>query len=280
MQNIKQQFCTAVVLLFFGVLCVRADVSEKTLDELLSLSGLNQQVSTLPSVFMSGAEQAKRQGTPISDEVYTVLTDTLKSNVRSEDILLTIRQDIKASLSQSEVDRLLGWFSSELGKKITAEEESSGAPDAFVEIMAQQEQLLKNERITFVKQVNETLGSVDLVMELHTHTGVAIMYAVLLARDPQQVFELDKLQSFMIAESAKAKPEIEKVTFAANVYAYRNISQKQLTEYKKFLDSEDAMKFNSTVISSLKNSLKLAINHWADDLSVTLQKKLNPKTTN
>ena len=110
-----------------------AEVSDKSIDKILDLSGLTVQVAQFPGLIKTGMSLAMQQGEPLP-EINTMLK-MVDETVLVSEILQGIRASLKSSLNENEAQQLLVWYESDIGKEITAAEEKASTPDAVKQIM-------------------------------------------------------------------------------------------------------------------------------------------------
>ncbi len=138
----------AILLLFLFSPLVQGEASDAEIDRLLDLSGLTDQVDQFPAMVKEGMKQARQQGTPISDSALRTILSRADDTIVASEILDEIRSAVKKSLGKQDIQRLLRWYESDLGREITAIETKASTPEAYNEMIRQAESLLaKKERV-------------------------------------------------------------------------------------------------------------------------------------
>jgi hypothetical protein len=214
-----------------------ASASEKSLDELIVLSGLRGQI-----------EQSE--------------------------ILVMVKGALAIELSSADVEQLLSWYASDLGRQITQAEANSSTADADSKILALESQLLTNtERLDFAQRFDQLLGATDMNIELQKHSSVAIFSAMMTATHPQQVIDISPFLDQIETLSEQSRPVIEKDILLAFIYAYQDIETKELIRYENFLNEVKSKEFNRIVVKSLSAAIELSISKWSRSLVSIFQHK-------
>ena len=225
---------------------------DKQIEELLEISGLKKQIKETEEGF--GAVLLAQ--TPGSDEkkekFVTILTDTFKE----KDINNKIKSALKKQLSEEEVNDLLKWYNSDLGKKIIDEENASSSADSYAQMNEITPKLLKDEeRVKAAKKIVELLKIVDLIanVEINSIKSVSNLISDKYKTTPEQEKVIDE--------------ELEKQAFArANKYSlpialfsHRNLTIDELNEYISNSSKEGSQKFFTIHTDIFTNSLSEVI---------------------
>jgi len=263
-----------VFLLLFSSLSY-AEISDKTINTLLDLSGLTEQISQYPEVFKSGIEQAKQQGTPFPDDGYQLIIQKMEESTLSKDIIERISYSLKQSLSEEEGEELLTWFKSDLGKEITKAEEDAGTAEAFQNITEMAEDLLtKTEKVAFAKRLDALIGATEMNMDIQENTGIAVFSIIMTLLQPDVPLDLAPVKAQMDSVRAETKATVEQMITASMVYTYQNIDDKKLAQYEEFLKKPTSMKFNKSVTENLGKGLEVSFSKWLVEVTLLLEERV------
>jgi hypothetical protein len=271
----KYKYNLLFVLIFFFVSSSSyAEVSDKSIDELLDLSGLTMQVNQFPDLIKAGVERAKYEGTPIPDDEYNLLLNSVDDSILSSEIIEGIRSSLKKSIDEKDVKNLFAWYKSELGREITQAEESATTPAAYQQMMQSARSLLANkERIAFANRLDTLLGATDMTMDIQEQSNIAIYSAIMTAMRPNIPLNLEPLKVQMDATREQMYAGIKQMVNISFVYTYQNIEKENLTKYESFLDEPSTMKFNKIIKKGLKRELKVSVSKWAETLAMLYKSK-------
>lgn len=251
-----------------------AGISDRSASKLLDLSGLTKQVEQFPAVMKAGLQQAHQQGGSIPDAEFAVMVNSIDESFDPGQMIKSIKLPLKKELSKKEAKKLIAWYESDLGKKITQAEEQASTPKGYQEMMASAQSLLANkERVAQAKKIDELVGATDMTMEVQKNTSVAIYSAMLTAANPGKPLDLEPIKAQIDSQMAQARASVEQMVIVSFVYSYRNIAIKDLKKYEEFLARPTTKKFNNTVIEAMMKSLESSIVNWAKKLGEMLSKK-------
>jgi hypothetical protein len=248
--------------------------SIKSLDKLLVLSGLTDQIEQFPKLMKDGMQEAKGEGSSLSDSAYALILASIDQTILPSAIIVIVREALSIELSSTGAEQLLKWYESDLGRQITQAEADSSTADADNKILALESRLLANtERLGFAQRFDQLLGATDMNVELQKHSSVAIFSAMMTAAHPEQIVDISPFVDQIEALSEASRPVIKNDIMLAFIYAYQDIETKKLEKYESFLNEESSKKFNSIVVKSMSAAIELSISKWATSLASIFQHK-------
>ncbi len=253
-----------VILCIFSPLTY-GEASNSSIDMVLDLSGLTQQVNQFPGLIKEGMKQARQQGAPISNSAFSTMLLRTDDTILASEIIEEVRSSLKKALTEQDIQQLLLWYESDLGKEITALEENAATPEAYNQMMQQSQALLSNsERVERAKRFDKFLGVTELTMDIQEYSSVAIFSAITLALRPDSATsEIKKFKAQMIAMRPQIRVPTEQIVIVSFVYMYLTLDNFKLKEYELFLTDPTTSKFNKIVASSLNRGLEKSIDKWA-----------------
>lgn len=268
----QSQFLLTLIVFFLSPIS-SAYVSDESIDKLLDLSGLTNQVGQFPGLIKTGVEQAKQQGSPITDGEYSVIVNSIDKSILASEIIEGIRTAVKSSIGEKELQQLLVWYESDLGKEITLAEENASTPQAYQQMMQSAQSLLQNtERVEFANRLDMLLGATDMTMDLQRSTGIAVYSAVMTVMQPDTPVNIDAFEAQMDAASEQTRAAIKQVVNISYVYSYQDIEVTKLKKYESFLNDGTTQKFNKTIMESMSKGLESSISNFANELANELKK--------
>lgn len=251
-----------------------AEVSDESINKLLVFSGITMQVEQFPEVVKVGIGQAKQQGTPIPDVEFSLILNSIDESFKPLSMIETIRKSIKKTINEEEAKKLLAWYQSDLGRKITRAEERASTPEAYQKMMYLEQTLFSNsEQVEFVQRLDLLLGATDTAVELHKYTGIAVYSAIMTAIQPDVPLDLEPFIAQVEAASYQTRIASKEMVTLSFLYAYRNIKIDKLREYESFLNNTSTMKFNQVVIDSMNKGFETSVSKFANALAEILKTK-------
>ncbi len=276
---IKHQCKLLLVAIFlFASSLSYADITDESINKLLNLSGLTKQVDQFPGFFKAGLERAKQQSTSIPDDQYSLIVHSVDESILPSEIIEEIRISLKKSINEKEAEKLLAWYESDLGKKITRAEESASTPEAYQQMMQLAQSLLENsERVEFANRIDVLVGATEMTMDIQKNTGIAVYSAIMTAIKPDAPLNIEPFKAQMDALIEQTRATTKQIATISFVYSYRNIKTNNLKKYETFLSEDTTMKFNKAIMDGMNRGIKNSASRWADLLAKIFKSK-KPKS--
>src|SRR3990172_7354050 len=184
-----------------------------------------------------------------SDELYAVITKSLLDNFYHERMLV-----------------LLPWLRSPLSKKFTQLEAEADAPGNEKDLEAFAQRLndsgLAQERLALVRRLDEAVGLTDSVLD-----GATIAIQGMTKLNPEITSPRHLEQAELEKELQAAYPAVQQALLTTVLYAYRSVSDQELTQYVEFWESETGRWFNRVFRKALLHALKNATDEAADQIA-------------
>ncbi len=272
---IKNGFAAGFTLaLYFAANLAFASASQSSIDQVMALSGLTEQVKQYPEQIKVGFQQAKQQGTAISDTEFQALIDSVDQYISPTSIHDQIRNSLQKSLSEEEALHLLEWYRSPLGKEITQAEELASDPNEQTKVMELAAELIKdNERAALAKRLDRLVGATDMTMGIYEYSSIAVFSALTTAMNPSAPLNIAPLRAQMSANAAQTRSQIEQLITVSYIHTYKHIDLAKMKKYEAFLAEPTTTKLNRTVTTSMKQALETSISNWAESLAHIFKEK-------
>ncbi len=251
-----------------------AGASDTSIDKILRLSGLEKQIAGFSDLFKAGMEQARQEKTSIPEDMFLTMTNTIDKYIVSSDILEEIGSSLKKSLDKKDIEHLMAWYESDLGKKITVAEEQAATPEAYMEVSKSVQALMGDrERVAFSKRIDKFFGATDMAMKLQEYSSMTSYTAMMTALYPDRPLDLDKFKAQMALYSARTRSHMELVITSTMVYSYKNIDLESLKKYESFIKDSKSAKFNKIAMESMFRGLEKSISKWTEAFAAIVKKR-------
>lgn len=271
----KFRFLFAVFISLFCSLSL-ASPNESNLERLFLLSGITKQVGEFPGLVKAGFMQGVQQGASIPENEISLMLDSADKTILPSVILDEIQLSLEKSLSNEDVETLLKWYESDIGKSITSAEENASTPEAYQNMINSAQQLLTNtKRVEVATRLDELIGATDITMEMQEFSGMAVYSAIMTAMAPDQELNIDAYKSQVAAMEHQMRANIQQLVIVSFVYSYQHIDDDSLAKYEDFLNRPITKKFNESVIKGLNRGFEKVVASWASDLASILKNQAN-----
>ncbi len=273
---------TRRVIKFFAVIILSAHCgagfaqpSSDDIDRILVLSGFTTSMSNLPGIVRLGLEKEIGGDSGLSDGNLKAILQRVDETFVVSEIVEEVRRPLKESLTQQEVEHLLAWYESDLGKKITAMEEHASTPESYSLIIQQSHSLLaRTERVELARRIDEILGVTDTAMEIQENTAVATFSGVAIVMRPEtELEEIEIFKKFLATNRPQILVQTVKSVLAQMVFMHLNLDAGEHERYEAFLNLPRTRKFNDIVLSGLTRGLERSTARFIAALTDVLIKK-------
>lgn len=264
----SRKFLLAALLIAIHPLSHGA-ASDADIDRILEFAGITEQVEQFPELIKAGMKQARLDGDLISKSDFDSMLIRTDDTILPAEIIGEVRAELRESLGEDDIDELLDWYRSDLGREITALEEKAGSPEAF-EHMSQQapELLARTERVEFARRVDSIVGATDLTLSIQEYTGIAVFSAITLALRPESAYqEIQRFREQMASLRPQFREPTERMVVVSFVYTYLPLDEQKLERFEAFLTRPVTERFNRAMGAGLGRGLGKSIDKWARALA-------------
>ncbi|MBW2441006.1 MAG: trypsin-like peptidase domain-containing protein [Deltaproteobacteria bacterium] len=224
--------------------------------QIIKESGITRQNETLTGMILASFEEkyeeAGIRSKAKADELLARYSDVIKLATNPERINTYIQDNLAAELTIPELQQVLKWYQTPLGKKISEIEYNSYAEKRdHVNMLRLAHRLTRYqsaERANLFARLDEATSSTELMIELQTNLIVQnqILDLILLENKRLNRASIDEIIK-------KYKDEIDpyldifssQYVFAGFTYTYRGLSIKELEKYIAFSETEAGRHFYS-----------------------------------
>jgi len=203
----------------------------------------------------------------------SAFTSATNSAIKPSDILFEIAVSITKVMEESELQEMLVWYRSDLGKRITREEELASTPEALKIIERERKYLLDDfQRADFARSIEKLYNATEFSMQIQEQVAMASFSATAAFEDPTNIIDPELFRSQVRANLEKQRPQLKEMIVASLIYSHRNIGLRDLIKYEMFLTSDAAVKFTGLTTVALGVGLNKAMERWASDVQQELDR--------
>lgn len=247
-----------ICLLFcFSLFTHAAAVKEESINDLLVLSGLKNQIEAVPSTVIAMIQQ----GLPGLPDQKKKDLESVFGNVFNPDLVLKdVAIEIGKAMTEQEANDVIAWYESNTGGRIARAEEESSTPQAMMEFQKVAPTLAENAALmTTVQELLEATKLIEKSIEIQEMTMLATMIGMSQASQPEQPVNVDRLKSIVSMQINQAKASLEQMLTLQLAFAYKDIDKASMNEYLTVLKSPAMQKFNDSNVEGSRLALSKAI---------------------
>jgi hypothetical protein len=240
---------------------------------LIKSSGVKVQVGQIAALVQYGIDEAMQDaGLPVPPQVDAALRQAVASSFNATIFLNEVQRSIENGLSRQDVEAVLQWLDSPVGKRITRLEEAGSSPAALAEMESMKVQLLKDaDRVKLIKRFDAAIKgseySADLMMNVQV--AMATSMAAILAPDDPTVHE----QIFAAVSANRSQIELEArdKTLQSFLYTYRSLNEEELNRYIDFISSGVGVRYHEVMKQGMNSGFLSASRSVGKTLAQTLR---------
>ncbi len=225
-------------------------------------SGVKEQIRHLPRALQAGFDQLRTQDTrfqKIPQEVYADIRGRIAEAFVTENFNEIILQNIEAQMSHHEMQGILNWFNSPLGKKCMQLLNTSSTPKATAEIQAfvkkSQESPPPSARMELMRELASATKMIETTVEIAVNTRLAIETAHAMSSPSTGQKPFSKIFEEVDRIRPQLEPMIRQQLVPGLIYIYRSLSDAELRQYIAFAKSSVGMKYYATIADGIREAL-------------------------
>jgi len=253
-------------LLFLVAFPLRA-ATDAEFERLMELSGTTRQVEEFQRGVRLGLEQGASQGDGLPAEALEQMLAGVDQHIRADVILDEIRFAVLKRMSREDVTRLLQWYESPLGQRITQAEIAAARPDSMEQMMAKADELLAmEERVAWAQRLDKLLGGTKMNMAIQEDTGAAVYRALIRTQRPDEPVDLAPYNEQMAIVRPRLRDMMENLVILNIVHTYRDFDMQTLARYEAFLNEPLSVMFNKAVGNGMQTGIARVVDAWIVDI--------------
>jgi len=221
--------------------------ADTSVDRMLRASGYDRQLDaaydSVPEQFALNFQQSS--GLSVGTDIKKIVENSLSS----EEIYKTTVNRLQAKLSVAQIDEVMVWLNSALGRKITELEVRASHADHIEKMSAQLNSLFADA--VLMKRGSE----LDRLMEVTDQTMLQVEFfqvAMLNGMMGNRASAAEKaaLKSQMTQGLQQARPQVQQTTQAMVGYTYRSISDREYESYREYLSTPVSKTLHKYVVDA------------------------------
>jgi hypothetical protein len=279
-----------IILLMIFLLMLAGIAHTQNQNELIQSlyfkSGIDKQVRQMPLLIRSSVEQALEQDDRINDlprHTKSAISGSVQEAFSAERFKKTIIKEVTASMTVKDLDKVLKWLDSPLGKKCTRLEESASTPETLSEVKKFATRLKQAppaaNRLDILRRLDAAVKATETNVEIAMNTQLAVAFAVVKSLPLEQQGPLKDIA----AQLEKNRPQIEAVmksqTLIFALYTYQNLTNGELEAYIQFATSPAGVKYHGATISGFKKALLNGSLKWGESIADILNQSNHQSET-
>ncbi|KPV41179.1 hypothetical protein AN478_04605 [Thiohalorhabdus denitrificans] len=227
---------------------------------LMDKSGLDTTISYLPDQFHQGIDQAS-QSSPLPAEAQAAMRKATDEVFAPEVIREEVHARIVDRVSKENMQEVMRFLNTELGRKVVSLEEAAASPEASQKALQQVSTLRRQyrennpERLQLVDDYIATTRANKFTTDFVVNMQTALTAGMLQALSPEQAPPVDEIRKQIEQNRFQIEGQVGQMLSAQFLYAYRDATNQELRDYLEFLGSPAGEMFGRKLAAILDETM-------------------------
>ncbi len=262
--NRDRALCLCILM---GLCCNLAVATEDRARHLIEISGVSDHSASmstmLPESLINFILGKDAQNHPQHEALRHSIKLYFSASVFNDAFI----QQLNDRLSKDELDTLIQWYESDLGRRITALNLASNEDAYYDHVNEHLDELLQeSDRLDFARRMDSRFQISGYSFQFSAYFSYAMSAGRARFRDPEHIISFDTFFDGMGALEAALMGEASEYMLASSVYRYSKLSNEELVEYETFLNTIAELKFNSVFNTTRNNTVRDQSIAWVERL--------------
>lgn len=249
----------ALILLVISSSLLQAETNEVLANKIVSRSGLSEMISQFPVLLKEGVKQGAEQAGGNSQKMVNQISQIIDQAFGVDASIDIIRNDLSEQMTTAELQRVLEWLDSPLGKKITAMEVAAMSPDAYhelqSELLALQKKYRGSEREKLFQQFDKSTNATEASLETAIAVQLTLASAMSASSNNPQMPSYEYLKKSIEDSRFMMRGVIGQQVFSNYLYTYQALTDEELKSYIDFTSSPAGHRYSLVINESIRNVL-------------------------
>jgi len=244
--------------------------------QVLAVSPVDDIVARYPAMMSQGIREGLQQSGQLPPMVANTIGNIVSSSFNSVDIEQQIINDLKANLSDSQLQAVHDWYETPVARKISAAEIAASEPSAWKEIQANAAELNSQYKDTRKAEMFDRFDRAARATESAVDTTIAVQLglATAMAAFSRDSVNYEQLRQRIESQRSMLRGVVGQQVYDSYLYTYQNIGAQEMDLYLKFLESPAGAAFSEVVT----NSIQQAITEPVESIGKQMARFLSPES--
>ncbi|WP_081583611.1 DUF2059 domain-containing protein [Noviherbaspirillum massiliense] len=246
-------------LVSLGSAMAQPGASLSSVEDLMHQSGIWVQVAQYEPMVQLGLTQAQNQDKQAdkNDNLWAV-RQAVATYYAADRLREEVKNQLAASLSQKDINSVLKWLSTDLGKRLTALEEQAGEHQPDPEQAAQAVQALSPKRRKLIDQFVKATRVGESSASVVINTTLGMTHGMSLVMSPEKKSDLQELKKTLLAQKPKMVKMFSEYSVTTFALIYESVSDRDFQKYLSFAESAAGRKYHEAVIQAIDAAMTKA----------------------
>jgi uncharacterized protein DUF4124 len=237
-------------------------------DDLLELSGVRAQ---LVGLVRGIAKELRPAPGIMSVKDQASIDRVLSKSLRHEVVYGLVREAFIPQIDRTNLEATAAWLRSPLGRRITVAEVTASDPSSEQKIADYAAEINANRpsdhrRLELIWRLDWVLGSIESSADLYATLSRGVAKAVSAAGPPERRLRPGQIEEQVAEVRARVNKPLREMHITAQLYAYRDLTDDELTAYVVFSSSDAGRWYNVAMHKALISAVGRIVEQTATEL--------------
>ena len=237
------------------------------IDDLLELSGVRAQ---LVGLVRGLAKELRPAPGIMSAKEQASIDRVLSKSLRHEMVYGLLREAFIPQVDRTSLEATAAWLRSPLGRRITMLEVSTSDPSFEQKVADYAAELKANRpsdrRVELIWRLDWVMGSSESAADLYVTLSRGVAKAVSAAGPPERRLRPGQIEEQVAEIRARVRGPLSAMHHSATLYAYRDLTDDELTAYVVFSSSDAGRWYNLAMHKAMASALGRTVDQTAAEL--------------
>ena len=237
------------------------------IDDLLELSGVRAQ---LVGLVRGLAKELRPAPGIMSAKDQASIDRVLSKSLRHEAVYGLLREAFIPQVDRTNLEATAAWLRSPLGRRITMLEVSTSDPSFEQKVADYAAELKANRpsdrRVELIWRLDWVMGSSESAADLYVTLSRGVTKAVSAAGPPERRLRPGQIEEQVAEIRARVRGPLSAMHHSATLYAYRDLTDDELTAYVVFSSSDAGRWYNLAMHKAMASAVGRTVEQAAAEL--------------
>ncbi|UZE95704.1 DUF2059 domain-containing protein [Alkalimarinus alittae] len=238
---------------------LHAESNEGLANKIINRSGLSEMINQFPALLKEGVKQGAQQSGANNQKMVMQISQIIDHAFGVNESIAVIRKDLSEQLTEQELQTVLEWLDSPLGKKITEMEVGAMSSESFqdmqLQIMDLQKKYRGSEREKLFERFNKSTNATEASLETAIAVQLTLASAMSASSTSPQMPSYEYLKKSIEDNRFMMRGVIGQQVYSNYLYTYQALTDQELKAYVDFTGSPAGNRYSLVVNESIKNVL-------------------------
>ncbi|MCH8497898.1 MAG: DUF2059 domain-containing protein [Marinobacter sp.] len=231
-------------------------------EAVVKASALDRIIDQYPAMMSEGISEGMRQGGLREPMLLNAITGIVSQAFSASAIRRQVVNDLSNKVPKADLEQVLAWYETPLGRKVGGLEASASNPEAWRKIEQQSNALTNRYQGTPRANMFAAFDRAARATESATDTAIAVqlsMISAMAAFDPQARANMAQIKQQVRSQRFMIEGVVEQQVYAAYLYTYQGMSDEELQGYLQFLQTDHGQRYTRVITESIQQAILVPV---------------------